>query len=73
MDKYRDLRNRGNKLAHDAVDKQVDVVVEMCERAGFKYRYISIDNKPCMITADVRMDRLGIHVSKGVVIAASIG
>lgn len=72
-DKYQKMRETGHWLVNYAVGKTVGELARACEDAGFTYRYLHIDTKACMITADVRMDRIGISTSKGIVIAASVG
>lgn len=73
MDKYQRLRETGHWLSEFAIGKTSGELARACEDAGFTWRYVYIDSKPCMITADVRMDRIGIHVSKGIITAASAG
>lgn len=73
MDKYRHLRETGQRIAAEAVGKRVGELKALCEHAGFAFRYLSIDSKPTMITSDVRMDRISCHVSGGKVTAAAIG
>lgn len=72
-DYYKLLRQAGQQLCEKLIGKTSDEAQVICDGAGFWFRYLSIDGKGCMITADCRMDRIGCHVSQGKVITASVG
>lgn len=68
-----DQQFKGAKLAHDVVGRSAEDAKDLCNAAGFSMRYLHIDHHSCMITADIRMDRISVSVSRGKVIAAAVG
>lgn len=73
MDKYQQLRTTGMRLANELIGKTVDEAKAMCQDVGFKIRFLSIDGRPCLITADCRMDRIGCRSVDGVITEAHVG
>jgi hypothetical protein len=73
MDKYQQLRADGERLMQDVLGKSTEDAHALCVAAGFALRYTKIDGRPCMITADSRMDRVSAAVSNGHVYAAHVG
>jgi hypothetical protein len=73
MDKQEQLHADGKRLMQDVLGKSTEDAHQLCADAGFALRYTKIDGRPCMITADCRMDRISAAVSNGHVYAAHVG
>ena len=73
MDKYQQLRADGQRLVAEVQGKTTEEAHELCKAAGFAVRYYNVDGRARMITADVRMDRIGFDVCDGLITNASVG
>lgn len=72
-DRYAALRFTGAKLAVDVVGRSIEDATHLCNQHGFTLRFLHIDGRACMITADCRMDRISASASQGKIIAAAVG
>lgn len=44
-----------------------------CQRLGLALRCLEIDGEACMVTADVRSDRISLKIKDDLVIEATVG
>lgn len=73
MDKQEQLHADGERLMRDVLGKSTEDAHKLCGDAGFALRYTKIDGRPCIVTQDVRFDRISAAVSNGHVYAAHVG
>jgi len=67
------LREKVARVSADVIGMQLNEAVEHVESSGLQCRVVKIDGDGCMITADVRMDRIGLVVWKGSVVGTKNG
>jgi len=72
-DKWHQLRDKIARASADVIGMQLNEAVEHVNAPGLQCRVISSDDEGCMITADVRMDRIGLVVWKGSVVGTKNG
>ncbi len=72
-DKYHQLRERVVSVSADVVGMQHNEAIDHVQTAGLQCRTVKINGDGCMITADVRMDRIGLVVWKGFVVGTKNG
>lgn len=73
MDKYKELRNKALKVAAEIKGMSPDAAACHCNINGLTCRIVSLDGKACMVTADVRMDRIGFVVEHNKVVGVQLG
>lgn len=72
-DKYRILREKVERVCKELLGKSFTEALEITGKENLYLRMLSADGKGCMITADVRMDRIGIHLKDGKIVSAEGG
>lgn len=73
MDKYRELRELALHTASECVGLTWDEAVGLCQLRELACRVLKVDGQGCMITADCRMDRIGLIINNGIVTETSCG
>jgi hypothetical protein len=59
--------------AKNVIDMDADDAKAMLNAHGVSWRIAQIDGKRCILTADLRMDRVNITISDGKVVGADVG
>src|ERR1044071_5126762 len=71
--KYHELHNKVVTVSQQIIGKTTSEACKICEDNGLQYRWVSINGAGCMVTADVKFDRIGFHVENGIVAEVNNG
>lgn len=72
-DKYHQLREKVARVSADVIGMQHNEAISHVQAWGLSCRTVKINDDGCMITADVKMDRIGLYVKHGVVVGTENG
>lgn len=73
MDRYSATRRLIETVSQEVLGMDQHEARKHIEGEGLRCRAVRIDGAGCMITADVKMDRIGLEVSGGVVVGTRNG
>ncbi len=67
MDKYAELREIVAKASVEVIGKPMVEAGRICKEMGLSFRWVTVDGKGLMITADCKSDRIGFIINNGIV------
>lgn len=73
MNKYAEMRKKVETLAEQVKGLHASHAEKVIEEAGLRSRWVMFNGRGCMITADCRMDRIGLIVENGIVVDTELG
>lgn len=72
-DKYKLMREKAERVSKEVLGLPFVEAVGVVAREEMACRILRVDGQPCMITADVRMDRLGFTLEHDTVTEVQCG
>jgi len=70
---FYELQELAKSACEDVEGMRIGAAIQRIESAGLRYRVVRRDGHGCMITADCRMDRIGLYVDSDIVVGAEVG
>lgn len=73
MNQYAEMRKKAEDMAEKVKGLHASHAEKVIEEAGLHSRWVRFNGHACVVTRDVRLDRIGLIVENGIVVDTEIG